>query len=155
MRGGQEQQRGAALNASWNPFQSARFWCAFHFPSSSVSAAAATNDGCLARCLQSTGEPACRADAGERRAEGRGRAALPALLLRGLFQGALRSSRTLEPLRGDGSLVGHALPHHVSFPPQSDLLPERRTKLEDYFDLCQRKGENQKASRLKSFDGWQ
>lgn len=52
-------------------------------------------------------------------------AALPALLLLlvcSLFQRALRSGRALEPLGGNGRLVGHALPHHVAFPPQCDLL---------------------------------
>lgn len=50
------------------------------------------------------------------------RASLPALLLRSLLQRALWSRRALEPLRGDGGLMGHALPHHVAFPPQCDFL---------------------------------
>lgn len=49
-------------------------------------------------------------------------APLPALLLGGLFQCALRGGRALEPLGGDGGLVRHALPHHVAFPPQCDFL---------------------------------
>lgn len=53
-------------------------------------------------------------------------ALLPALLLCGLLQRALRSGRSLEPLRGDGSLVRHALPHHVPFPPQCDFLQGKK-----------------------------
>lgn len=53
---------------------------------------------------------------------GGGGGPLAALLLGCLLQSALRGGRALEPLRGDGGLMGHALPHHVPFPPQRDLL---------------------------------
>lgn len=52
-------------------------------------------------------------------------AALATLLLGSLFQCALWGGRALEPLGGDGGLVGHALPHHVAFPPQCDFLHDR------------------------------
>lgn len=55
-------------------------------------------------------------------------AALPALLFCSLFQCALWSGWSFEPLRGDGSLVRHAFPHHVPFSPQCDFLEGREIK---------------------------
>lgn len=49
-------------------------------------------------------------------------APLAALLLRCLLQCALRGGGAFEPLGGDDGLMGHALPHHVPFSPQCDLL---------------------------------
>lgn len=49
-------------------------------------------------------------------------APLAALLLRGLLQRTLRGGGAFKPLGGDDGLMGHALPHHVPFSPQCDLL---------------------------------
>lgn len=86
--------------------------------------AAATNNSCFTRCCTVDGylrhSPTQTLTSLER--GDAGAAALTALLPCGLLQRALRGGRTLEPLRGDGGLMRHALPHHVAFPPQCDFL---------------------------------
>lgn len=108
----------AIQNASYNLFHSSHtvsICVCVSLPSSAVAATYETADSPDAA-------GGCDLDADGSCAARPRPAALPALLLGGLFQCALGSGGALEPLGGDGGLVGHALPDDVSFPPQRDLL---------------------------------